>query len=240
MTRREAQEHCNQQASTSDTPSLVIINSATEQIFLNQYIFNASDSNSVWIGAERLPDSRTEFEWIDGSPVERFTNWKIGSPSDIVGRQCVQMHSIYTYTRELSDLEWVDISCNGASWFVCQKMQAWSIVQLQRAILNTRMELRHSVDDLKDQMSDMLNLIIDMKNEMTDSVNELRNEIRSETVNRRSEITVVSNELTNEIRSETTNVRNEMTSTTNSLNSQLQTLQSNPGNLHKLSRSSTL
>lgn len=171
LTRLQAQEHCNQQVSISDIPTLVTIKSAAEQTFLNKYVFNSSDSNSVWIGAERRPGSATEFEWIDGSPVQRFTNWQVGSPSNIVGRPCVQMQSIYS--RVISAMEWTDISCNGASWFICQKTQVWSIEQLQRAVVKTRNELQRSVDVLTDLMTDMRNLVNDMRTEMTHIRNEM-------------------------------------------------------------------
>lgn len=154
LTRTQAQDQCRQESS-----SLVTIKSADEQLFLNEYVFNSSDSNSIWIGAERSSNSETNFVWVDGSAVQRFTNWRIGSPSNIIGRGCVQMQT--KYSRQLSDLEWVDVSCNGgASWFICQKLQTWSIGDLQRAILATRQEMQSSVESLTTMISDMKNLII--------------------------------------------------------------------------------
>lgn len=142
--RHQAEAVCYQQHST-----LVIINSAAEQKFLIEYIFNTSDSNIVWIGAERQLDSSTEFVWNDGSPVQRFTNWQIGRPSNVVSRSCVQMQSIWS--RDLSQMEWVDVSCTIGNWFICEKLQAWPIERFQQAIISMRRELADTQNTLNAQ-----------------------------------------------------------------------------------------
>lgn len=85
---------------------MIKIKSAAEQKFLTQLVLNSSYSNNVWIGAERRPDSETEFNWSDGSDFDLYSNWAIGRPSAEVRRTCVIMQS--ELSRQLSDLEWAD------------------------------------------------------------------------------------------------------------------------------------
>lgn len=128
---------------------MVIINSAAEQTFLTEYILTASDNsdNNVWIGAVRRPDSGSEFDWNDGSAVQRYTNWKIGHPSNDTRRSCVVMQS--ELSRQISDMPWTDVGCGGGNWFICEKLQTWSSKQLQQVLLATRRDWQHSVDELK-------------------------------------------------------------------------------------------
>lgn len=160
-TRDQAEEVCNQQAGIISVPTLVTIRSAAEQNFLVEYISNASEENNVWIGAERRPGSSSEFNWNDGSPVMRYTNWGIGRPSDDVRRPCVLMQS--ELLRGFSDMSWTDISCAAGSWFICQKLQSWSLEHFQQAILTTRREMQHSVESFTNQMTDIKNQLNDLR-----------------------------------------------------------------------------
>ncbi len=42
--------------------------------------------------------------------------------------------------------EWKDISCEVGNYFVCEKLQYWSVPKIQKTLLNARRELRESLD----------------------------------------------------------------------------------------------
>lgn len=147
LPRHEAEEQCNQQLSDASIPTLVTIRSADEQQFLVEYISNASQFNNVWIGAERRSESINEFGWGDGSSVDRYTNWGEGYPTDDVRRTCVQLRS--ELTRSVSDMAWNDVACGGVNWFICEKLQSWTMGHLQQVLLATRKELEDANDQIK-------------------------------------------------------------------------------------------
>lgn len=170
--REQAEGICHEENST-----LVTITSEAEQQLLTQLILNSSDAVNVWIGAKRRPGSSSQFAWNDGSSVQRFTNWAVGHPTDNVGRDCVQMRS--QLSRQLSDMEWVDIACTIPNWFICQKLQFWLPQHLQQAVLGLRKEVRDSVYDMTNQL-EMANMELKYllenpgKRESIDPVNALR------------------------------------------------------------------
>lgn len=133
--------------------TLIAIRTADEQNFMTKLVFNSSQSNNVWLGAQRRPANETEFVWNDGSAVNRFVNWAVGSPSADVRRSCVQMQS--ELSRQLPDLEWSDIGCTVGNWFICQKLQTWPFEHLQRAIISSRRDMEYSVNSFSDQITAM-------------------------------------------------------------------------------------
>lgn len=148
VTREQAEGICHDQGAT-----LVIITNESEQQLLRQLVLNSSDAVNVWIGAQRRPGGGSEFVWNDGSTVRRFTNWAIGHPTDNVGRNCVQMRS--QLSRQSMDMEWVDIACTLANWFICQKLQFWLPQNLQQAVLGLRREVRDAQYSLTNQITEM-------------------------------------------------------------------------------------
>ncbi|KAG4069888.1 hypothetical protein HA402_009595 [Bradysia odoriphaga] len=57
--------------------------------------------------------------------------------------------------QQRSDMEWVDIACVIANWFICQKLQMWSPTNVQEALLNLRRELRDSAYSVSNEITDM-------------------------------------------------------------------------------------
>ncbi|KAG4070057.1 hypothetical protein HA402_013717 [Bradysia odoriphaga] len=172
-TRDQAEEVCNQEIGIISVPTLVTIRSAAEQKFLVEYITNASEHNNVWLGAERRPGSSSEFDWNDGSPVMRYTNWGIGRPSNDIRRPCVLMQS-ELLGGGFSDMKWIDISCGAGSWFICQKFQTWSLRHYQEAILTARIELQNTVDSFTNQMTDVKNKINDLQENLSNNPSNIR------------------------------------------------------------------
>lgn len=157
---------------------MVIIKSAAEQKFLIQYVFNTSIENNIWIGAERRLDSSTEFDWNDGTPVRRFTNWAVDRPSSDTRRPCVYMQS--PLSRDVSEMEWVDVGCNSGQWFICEKLQPWPIERIQRLIFSTRRELQDSVDSLTKLMTEMRKDFTTQLNSITNLLSDTRNTLNAQ------------------------------------------------------------
>lgn len=133
---------------------MIAIDTADEQNFITKLVFDSSQSNNVWIGAERRPGNENEFKWSDGSSVARFANWAVGRPSDDVRRSCVQMQSeLSSSIEQVPDLEWSDIACTVGNWFICQKLQMWPFENLQRAIISSRREMEYNVDSITDHLT---------------------------------------------------------------------------------------
>lgn len=141
--------------------------SEDEQTFLTELILNSTHAVNVWIGAQRRSNNISEFVWNDGSTARRFTSWAIGHPTDIVGRNCVQMRSeLSRQTRR--DMEWVDISCVITNYFICQRLQIWKPDHIQQALLGLRRELRDSVYSSSNEIADLKQQLEATKAELTD------------------------------------------------------------------------
>lgn len=186
---------------------MVTIKSAAEQKFLTELILNLSYSNNVWIGAERQPDSATEFIWSDGSAFDLYSNWAIGRPSVDIRRTCVQMQS--ELSRQISDLEWADGGCTTGDWFICQKLQNWSFEYLQQAVLGARREIERNVNRFTEQIAKLTEQII--------KLNEQKTELTAETARLTAETTNLVAQTTR------------LTGDTLNLNTELRNIQGNPG-----------
>lgn len=83
---------------------LVIIDDETEQRFLECQI----ESMDHWIGIQCA--SSTNCSWIDGTPVDGYTNWYPGEPR---GFGCVYVG--------YGGNKWDDYYCNSALYHICEK-----------------------------------------------------------------------------------------------------------------------
>jgi hypothetical protein len=178
-THKEAEDICKEERLQTDlyTPRLVSIKSATEQEYLTNFVFDKSGVQvSVWIGARRLPENSNEFVWNDGSVID-FTNWVEGSPTEEIGRDCVEMQS--RFMRKFSNIsdsnlrgingKWRDVICESGNYVICQKLQAWSFPKLQQTFLDARKELKDSLDIVTKKLSDTKNQLTNTQNELHDT-----------------------------------------------------------------------
>ncbi len=124
QTYTDAEKTCHQQESSS---SLISIRSFEEQEFISNLLFKTHKVvDNIWIGAKYT----NKFKWTDDSDLV-FTYWAEGSPKNKTDR-CIQLNS-----DENSVGKWSDVFCNKKNLVVCQKMQTWSLFQLQKVLLNT-------------------------------------------------------------------------------------------------------
>jgi len=84
---------------------------------------------NVWIGAKFTCN---QFKWTDNSD-HSFTNWVVGNPKNKTGDDCVQM-----LAEEPSAGKWIDEPCKKNNLIVCQKMQTWTLTQMQKSFLELR------------------------------------------------------------------------------------------------------
>ncbi len=148
----EAKQFCANQSST-----LAVIHTKAEQEYLSEYIFKFGEAvNEIWIGLRKINET---FKWVDDSELD-FSEWAIGSPSNRIDFDCVQISSEVYQTGE-----WVDKPCNRKNLVICQKLPTTSLVSLQNALLETK---RHLIDS-KETMADQQKQLSDMKKILNDT-----------------------------------------------------------------------
>ena len=69
--------------------------------------------SSTLIGLRRIGNTQNGFAWVDGTLLGDYTNWANGEPSDDGLEDCVVLNGVPT--------QWIDYSCRGTFWFVCQR-----------------------------------------------------------------------------------------------------------------------
>ena len=152
-------------------PTVASINSAAEQEYLNQFIFGTSGVKiDVWLGAKRTGN---QFAWDDGSAFD-YTNWAEGHPSEEIGRDCVEMQSSFMRkfpNESYSNLlgiggKWKDVTCEAPNYVLCQKLQTWSLQDLQKTFLDFMKKQQDSFKNVTDQLSDTRNQLDNTKNEL--------------------------------------------------------------------------
>ena len=74
----------------------------------------------MWLGLRKL-HANAQFQWIDGSPLEGYTNWAPQEPNNADGRElCSEMLVSNEYWLNT----WNDVSCDGSGYksvTVCEK-----------------------------------------------------------------------------------------------------------------------
>jgi hypothetical protein len=152
FTFEEARQFCANQSAT-----LAVIHSKAEQEFLSEYLFKFGDVvNEIWIGLRKINGL---YKWIDDSELD-FSEWAIGSPSNRIDFDCVQISSeVYQIG------EWVDKPCSRKNIAICQKLPSTSLASLQNALLEAK---RHLID-AKDTMADQQKQLFDMKKILNDT-----------------------------------------------------------------------
>jgi hypothetical protein len=161
--RDKAEENCNKGFFKNDLfiPTLVSIKSAAEQQFLTKFVFDISGAvENVWIGAKRRTDNNNQFVWNDGTDID-YTNWAEGSPSG--NGDCVQMKS--QFSRRFSNIsqffksaingKWGNVPCNKKNLALCQKLQIWSVPQLQQTLLDIRKNLTDALTEVKNELDNL-------------------------------------------------------------------------------------
>ena len=77
--------------------------------------------NAFWIG---LHDQRKEgsFEWVDGSALGTYNNWRPGEPNDRGGNQDCVLYLVFF----LHEDKWNDFPCDIYAGFICQAVPGTS------------------------------------------------------------------------------------------------------------------
>ena len=74
----------------------------------------------MWMGLRRM-HTRSQFQWVDGNPLEGYTNWTPGEPNNANGREmCTEMLVSMTFWSN----KWNDVNCDAAGYksiTVCEK-----------------------------------------------------------------------------------------------------------------------
>lgn len=74
----------------------------------------------MWLGL-RKKHAKAEFQWVDGTPLDGYSNWSRGEPNNDKGRElCTEMMVSGTYRLR----KWNDVRCDTAGYqpiTVCEK-----------------------------------------------------------------------------------------------------------------------
>jgi uncharacterized protein involved in tolerance to divalent cations len=111
-----------------NSSTLITIHSEEQQEFLSNLLFKTHKTvENVWIGAKYTSN---KIKWNDNSDAS-FTNWAAGSPRNENGYECIQMMA------DASSVgKWINAPCQKNNLIVCQKMQTWSLAQVQIRLLD--------------------------------------------------------------------------------------------------------
>jgi hypothetical protein len=154
VTHDQAADLCMDEGEVEEESSLAMIKNKKEQDFITNYVFSESEMHvidGVWIGATRI-ENTTEFIWDDDTDVF-FSNWEPGYPTDNELRKCVRMSSELSRSRDqdqhdghnrhvrAKDGEWADVNCEGRNVVLCQKLATWSLLFLQKRLLEARNDM---------------------------------------------------------------------------------------------------
>ena len=156
----EAKNLCLYFPGVLESDPIITIKSPEEQEAITRFLFSDSSLlDNVWLGARRKTNSgsTSEFEWTDGSPIE-FSNWSPGSPTNDTEKACAQLSSHLSREADSKasskvnlneDGLWSDVSCAKKNLVLCQKPQTWSLLQLQKTIIQQREELKQTKENLE-------------------------------------------------------------------------------------------
>jgi len=133
VTFEDAVKLCSQ----IDNSELLTIHSKREQDFISEYLFeNHKLKNGVWLG---LRTRSMSYEWLDSSSIP-YTNWLNGKPSNKPDTNCVELEPITS--------QWSNDPCDDKNLVVCQKLPDVSLLDLMKAVIQTKNTLTSTIEDL--------------------------------------------------------------------------------------------
>ena len=139
---------------------LAIIRTEEEQHFIKEYLKSKKIVDSVWIGMTRNFHS---FLWNDGTEM-KYTDWLSGRPAYKADTDCAVISLDFDdqLDYDLGDYgKWFDVSCFKSNLPLCEKIQPWSMINLQKELMGIRRN--HSAESIKQK-----NLIKSIKRELDD------------------------------------------------------------------------
>jgi hypothetical protein len=143
-------KNLDQSIDSKVTLMLAVIESKDEQNFINRYLFEELGTvENVWIGVSK-EELKTGFT-INNGTYAKYTNWANGRPSDFLERNCVDIKSpfskVHDKTQENLNGLWEDVSCDKNNLVLCQKMQTWTLSQVQRLFYEMNNKLNNLIEN---------------------------------------------------------------------------------------------
>jgi hypothetical protein len=140
----EAKKVCEAlEESIESKATLAVIESKEEQNFINRYLYeNLGTVERVWIGMKK--DLKTEFSKDNGTYL-KYTNWANGRSSPYEEKSCVCLKSPYSSIDDKPEDNliglWEDVSCDNNNLVLCQRMQTWTLSQVQRILYDMNVKI---------------------------------------------------------------------------------------------------
>ncbi|XP_054158976.1 uncharacterized protein LOC128957266 [Oppia nitens] len=119
----------NNSHDSQSSGSLVEIKFPIDQLAIVSMLRSYTNlSDDIWLGGKFQPDTN-KYQWIsDNSPVG-YTNWQQGSPKNLPDH-CIGMSVEPTVYGQ-----WSDVRCQKKSMVMCQKIQSWSMADMQHRLM---------------------------------------------------------------------------------------------------------
>ena len=108
MTWHEAEQYCKRR-----NGHLAYIKSEDVQKFLEELLMLTGTKNSYWIGGEQSSLRGDKWSWLDGTPIEGYTNWAKGQPDNIRETKLMLYRNINLANKETKLGEWNDLAPEG-------------------------------------------------------------------------------------------------------------------------------
>ncbi|ELU11091.1 hypothetical protein CAPTEDRAFT_71559, partial [Capitella teleta] len=107
FSQADAQDYCDMHGS-----NLASIHSDGEQEFIHSILKIGVEQHQAWIGltCDSDCDERSNWRWMDGSPMDYNGPWGVGEPDD--PEPCARLRS---------DNTWANVDCSSVYYSVCDK-----------------------------------------------------------------------------------------------------------------------
>ncbi len=154
LNHKSAEKTCQSLDESKDSKvTLAVIESKDEQNFINRYLHEMMRTvENVWIGITK-EELKQDFK-ANKETFVKYTNWAEGSPSPLGMKSCVNLKSpfssIYINLRKILNGLWEDVSCDNNNLVLCQRMQSWTLSQVQRILYDMSNKLNETNDKLNE------------------------------------------------------------------------------------------
>lgn len=123
----DAEKFCKSQ----EDSRLLTVDFEDKQKFVEEFLESNSIVDNVWIGLQNVNGT---YRWSDGSKFQYSNLRKDNLKSD-------ESHCVQIQTESSKFGQWSEESCSKKNGVICEKIQKWSLDQLQTAVMNLRKEV---------------------------------------------------------------------------------------------------
>jgi hypothetical protein len=154
LNHKSAEKICQSLEESKDSKvTLAVIESKDEQNFINRYLYEVMKTvENAWIGITK-EELKQNFK-ANNEAFVKYTNWAEGSPSPSGMKSYMNLKSPFSSidinSRKNLDGLWEDVSCDNNNLVLCQRMQSWTLSQVQRILYDMNNKLNETNEKLNE------------------------------------------------------------------------------------------